>query len=100
MLPQEIRRKLTVKTGSACYKNNDAGKYRQAFGTMLKKPVLPVERRYLVYIIIQPVGKQKIGMRPPPYHRFPGGIVAGEIIAWQVDNQSFCDIPFVLVFQS
>ena len=55
--------------------------------------------RHLINIIIQPVGIEIVGCRPPGKQRFVPGIILGVIIPGHFNRKSFGKIPLVLRVQ-
>ena len=58
-----------------------------------------VIRRCLINEVVQPVGKQQIGMASPAHHRLLGIVVIAEIVLGKIDGQAQVLIPEILVFQ-
>lgn len=53
---------------------------------------------FLVYIIIEPVTKEEVGVAAPFNHRVSGWVIIWEIIFGERDRKPLFDIPFVLGF--
>ena len=58
-----------------------------------------IERRLLIDIIVQPIGKQQIGMTPPTDYRTKGRIIVAVIIIRYMNRQTLALVPYILIIQ-
>ena len=58
-----------------------------------------VERRFLIDEIVEPVGKEQVGMSAPAHQWVVGRIVVAVVVARNLDGKAFCYVAFVFGVQ-
>jgi len=58
---------------------------------------LKIIRRLLIYKIIEPVGKEQMGVTAPRHRRYRLGIISGEVVARYLRVEPATDIALIFV---
>ena len=55
-----------------------------------------VVRRLLIYVVVQPVGEEEVGVGSPGDDGTEIGVVGAVVVAWNVDGQTLAEVAAVL----